>query len=447
MCINYSFMSIMSRILLTAIIAAISAATLSAQDLIDRQTQATIDSHKIIYIDGRPDSIREKAIADSMRQVVGKFFYDQFRHFMEPAAPYFLFMSKDAGLTLGIGGAVRMRAYYDWHGSPNAAGFSPILLPMTPDPTSRRSFNTTPSGTCFFLRLIGNNSTIGEYQLYIEANFTGYEGRDLRLKKAYATVRDFTVGYAPSSFSDPAAMPAMVDAAGPNNKVSPTSVLVRYMPRIKERWTVAVSVETPSTQADVDGVNNSAVRDYVPDFAAFAQYQWSESQHVRLSGILRTLPYRNRLTERNHSVIGWGVQLSSVTHITPNLTGYLTANYGHGYGSLGGDLAIGNFDLIPRTPQAGEMYAPRSWGWCAGLQYNFRPNLFVTVLGSQSRFDPSGSVSPDTYKTGLLAAANIFWMITPRLTTAAEFNLGQRRDYSGARHTSYRAGAMCQFSF
>lgn len=419
----------------------------SAEDLIDQQTRAAIESHKLVYLDGKGDSLEQRHDIDSMRRVVSKFFYDQFQHFLDPAAPYFMLMSKDAGLSLGIGGAVRMRAYYDWGGSPNNAGFSPMLLPMAADPTSRRSFSATPSGTCFFVRLIGQNDVIGEYQLYVETDFTGYNGRDLKLKKAYAMVRDFTVGYASSTFADPAAEPAMVDAAGPNNKVGPTSVLVRYMPTIKDRWVVAVSAELPSTAADVDNVNNAKVRDYLPDFAAFAQYQWSESQHVRLSGMVRTLPYRNLLTKTNHNVVGWGLQLSAVCHPTSHLTTYLTANYGHGYGSMGGDLQLGNYDLISVSPDAGQMYAPASWGWCAGLQYNFKPNLFMTLIGSQTRFSPSHTVSPDTYKTGLLGAANLFWLITPRLTTGLEFCLGHRLDFSGDKHTSYRMGAMCMFSF
>lgn len=432
------------------LICAFTAVAVSAQtsrNMVDRQADATIASHKLVYIDGTPDSLQRAADLDSMRLVLGKFYYDQFRHVQSPEAPYFLFMSKEASLTLGIGGGVRMRAYYDWHGSPNAAGFSPILLPMTPDPSSRRSFSTTPSGTYLFLRMIGNNSVLGEYQLYIEADFSGYQGRDFKLKKAYAMVRDFTVGYAASTFSDPAAQPSMVDAAGPNSKISTTSVLVRYMPQISEHWVAAVSAETPSTASDVDGVNNAACRDYMPDFAAFGQFQWGRGQHIRLSGIVRTLPYTNLVARRNRSVVGWGLQLSSVAHLSSRITSYATFNYGHGHASMTGDLQAGSYDLIPTDPKSGTMYAPRSWGWCTALQYNFRPNLYATLIGSQTRFDPTHPVAPTTYKTGLLGAVNLFWLITPRLTVATEFLVGQRRDMSGLRHTSYRADAMCMFSF
>ena len=93
----------------------------------------------------------------------------------------------------------------------------------------------------------------------------------------------------------------------------------------------------------------------MPDWAAFAQYEWQRGQHVRVAGILRTLPYRNLVKEQNHNIAGWGVQLSSVAHPLPQLTTYLNVSYGHGYESLGGDLLIGNYDLVADTSEPGKL--------------------------------------------------------------------------------------------
>lgn len=418
-----------------------------AQSHVDAWNDSLTASHRLVYLDGKPAPAEINSYVDSVRRVIGKFYYDQFHHFQDPEAPYFLFLSKDAALAMGIGGAVRMRAYYDWGGAVPASAFAPYLIPVTPDPAAKRAVSATPSGTCLFFRVIGQNKTLGEYQLYIEADFTGYQGRDFKLKKAYAMINDFTVGYAPSTFSDPAALPPMVDAAGPNNKIAPTTCLLRYMPVIRGRFVLAVSAEMPSTAADYTGTETARVRDWLPDLAAFAQYQWERGQHVRLSGIIRTLPYRDLTAGRNRNVAGWGVQLSSVAHPLPQLTTYLTANYGHGYASLGGDLLMGNYDLTAMPGSPGRMYAPRSWGWCAGVQYNIRPNLFFTVLGSQTRYCPRRPVAGDEYGTGYVAAANVFWMMTKRMTVAAEFDYGYRRNADGAGRSSRRANLMCQFAF
>lgn len=403
--------------------------------------------HKIVNLDGGVSlSASNAEYVDSVRRVIANFYYDQFRHFQDPEAPYFLFMSKDAGLAMGIGGAVRMRGYFDWGGAVPASGFAPYLIPMTPDPTRPRQLGTTPAGTCLFFRVIGRNKLLGQYQLYIETNFNGYSARDLHLKKAYAIINDVTVGYASSTFSDPAAVPPTVDAQGPNNKITPTRVLIRYMPSFG-RYSVGVSAETPDTEVAVDGVSTARVASYLPEGAALVQYQWAPGQHVRLAGIVRNLAYRNLREQANHNVTGWGLQLSSVAHPAYPLTTYFTASYGHGYQQLGGDMLIGSYDLVANPSEQGSLYAPAGFGWCLGLQYNFRPNLFASVSASQARYLPAHHVDPSTYKYGVFTAANIFWNMTPRMQVAAEFDWGMRRNFSGAHKAARRIGLMCQLSF
>lgn len=418
----------------------------SAQSLVDQQIDSAAAAHRILRIDDAGARL-EKPVSDEMRARFLEFYYDQFRNAQDPEAPYFMFMSKDSNLLMGIGGVVRMRAWYDWGGAIPSNGFSPILIPMTPDPTNRHHLGTTPAGTCLYFRLSGEAKFLGHYQAYIEANFNGYQGRDFHLKKAYVTAGAVTVGYASSTFSDPAAVPSTVDAAGPTNKLDHTTVLVRYMPRLAKHWLAAVSVEAPDTYVGADDVKTEACSDYMPDFAAMVQYDWGRAQHVRLGAVLRSLPYRDLVTERNHNPMGWGVQLSSVNHPCAPLTTYLTFNYGAGYAGMGGDLLAGAYDLMGTPGQAGKMYAPRSLGWCVGVQYNFRPNLFATLIGSQTRLYSKGGTPGSEYKYGLLGTANIFWNPIPAVQIGAQLDLGKRQNVSGAHRYARRIGLMAQLSF
>ncbi|MDE6467723.1 MAG: hypothetical protein K2L28_02365, partial [Muribaculaceae bacterium] len=155
---------------------AVFSADVVARSLADAQIDSTLNSNKVVFLDGKPSSDTDtQADIDSLRRVITMFYYDQFRHFSDPGAPYFLFLSKDAQLAMGIGGGVRMRAYYDWGGAVPASGFAPYLIPIPPSPTNMRHFGTSPAGTCLFFRVIGRNKLLGDYQLYIEANFNGYE--------------------------------------------------------------------------------------------------------------------------------------------------------------------------------------------------------------------------------------------------------------------------------
>lgn len=426
-----------------AIISSVPA--VSAQSLVDIQQDSLMASHKIVTIGAEPKE-KSQVYIDSVKTLIQNFYYDQFRHFQDPAAPYFLFMSHDASLAMGIGGAVRMRAYFDWDGAIPAPGFAPYLIPMNPDPAKMRNFDTTPAGTCLFFRVIGRNKALGNYQLYIEANFNGYKARDFHLKKAYAIVNDFTIGYANSTFSDPSALPPTVDAQGPSNKISPTSVLVRWMPKFKNRWVAAVSLETPDNSIAATD-STSVVDNWIPDAAAFIQYEWGRTSHIRLSGIVRALSYRDLVSQKNDYKAGWAVMLSSVAHPIDQLTTYATVNYGRGYASLGGDLLIGAYDLIAHPGISGRLYAPASFGWCLGVQYNFRPNLFVSASLSETRFLPSHAVDPSEYRYGLAGNVNIFWNLTPRMQVGAEFDYGKRKNFSGEFRWAKRIGAVAQFSF
>lgn len=439
-------MNFLRKILLTgAIVAAIGGMqSVSAQSMEEIQRDSLKKSHRVVALDKHTDTEN----ADSIRRIVDAFYYDQFRHFQDPAAPYFLFMSRDSQLAMGIGGAVRMRGWYDWAGSMPSNGFVPYFIPVgVNDPANRHKLGTTPAGTCLFFRVIGMNKRFGNYQLYIEGDFSGYANRGFTLKKAYAIINDWTIGYASSTFSDPAAVSPTVDAAGPNNKMSATDVLVRWMHTWNGKWSLGASVETPSDRVEGDGTLTRAASQWLPDFAMLAQYEWGGSQHVRLAGVVRTLPYCNLQTGKTINKAGWGVQLSSVARPSRHITTYLTANTGQGYAGLGGDLLIGAYDLVADAAKPGELYAPTSFGWSAGVQYNFTPSVFMSGTFAQTRYLPSHKIDPSDYKYGLYAAVNLFWYFTPRIMAGAEIDLGKRQNFSGEHRWARRAGAVVQFSF
>lgn len=385
---------------------------------------------------------------DSIRSMIENFYIDQFRNYQDPAAPYFMFMSHDANMAMGVGGLVRMRAYFDPGNSMPQAAFSPYFIPMGDTPLNRNHFGTTPSGTSLFLRVLGRNTRIGSYQLYIQAKFNGYEGRDFRLSKAYATINDWTVGFATSTFSDGSAIAPTVDANGSTMSMDFSALLVRWMHTFeKSGITVAASVESPEMSLQTDGVNTDARSTSVPNFAAMVQYQWAPEQHVRLSAITRFLPYRDLLTGRNHTPVGYGLQLSTVVSPTRALTIYGIGNIGRSYSNVGGDFLLGDYDLVENVDCPGRLRTVPGFSYFLGLGYHFSHRLSMSMTFGQWRNLMSAPREADGYKYGLYGAANIFYDVTPRITIGAEANFGRRQNFNGAHAWGRRVGAMCQFSF
>ena len=410
---------------------------------VEEQHKALVNDHKIVFF-----GEGETPESDSIRNLVENFYYDQFRSFQDPQAPYFLFMSRDTQLAMGIGGVVRMRGYFDWGGTTGIPGFSTYFIPVKRDELNRQVLGTTPAGTALFFRVIGPTKRLGSYQLYIEANFNGYQSRDFHLKKAYAVLNDWTIGYAPSTFGDGAAVAPTVDSSGPTMKMDATNVLIRYMHHFRKTGMyVAASVETPSMTLQTDGTQTAARSEFLPNFAAMVQYEWATGQHVRLSGIARFLPYRDLINGRNHQAVGYGFQLSTVFRPVAPLTVYGTVNAGKSYSNFGGDFLLGKYDLVTDTKNPGKLCTVPGWGYFLGLQYNFTPQLFMSATFGQGRYLPSTGVEGTDYKYGLYSAINVFWDVTPRIRFGAEANLGKRQDFNGEHGWARRVGALAQFSF
>ncbi len=178
--------------------------------------------------------------------------------------------------------------------------------------------------------------------------------------------------------------------AGANGVNSKTNVLVRYAHTFKyKHWSVAGSFEFPSSSINADGEYTKACDDYVPDLAAFAQYQWAGGEsHVRLSGLFRVLTYRDLVTAKNHDIVGWGAQVSTVLKVIPQLHLYGIASVGQGHASYTTDLGIDNFDLAADPHTKGKLYAPTAVGYVFGVTYYFKSNIFADLALSEQRYYP-----------------------------------------------------------
>ena len=428
-----------------------SSSVFFAEEIVDAQDDKKLISD--LRIEGMKNNTHviysgEGNPTDSLKSLLNMFYYDQFRHFQDPRAPYFMFLSKNGDLALGVGGQVKVRGYFDWHGSIPNDGFVPYDIPIPKNPTRMNALSASASGTGLFFSLLGNNKILGNFMAYFQADFSGYNNRGFRIKKAYISIRDWTAGYTVSTFEDTQAEPSTVDGAGPNGINSRKNVLVRYLRSFKKHWTVAGSVEFPSQSISADGIHTAACTPYIPDFVAFAQYQWDDgASHLRLSGLLRTLTYRDLMIGKNYNITGWGLQLSTVINPTPSLNIFGIISAGQGHASYTTDLGNGDFDLIPVVGNEGKLYAPWAAGLVIGTQYYFNQKLFMNVAFSEQTYYPKINPKDSSYKYGLYAVGNIFWDITPRFEVGFEYLHGKRKNFNGESGSANRLMAMFLVSF
>lgn len=387
---------------------------------------------------------------DSVQSTIALFYINQFRHFQDPKAPYFMLMSKDSRLAMGVGGKVKFNGWYGWNGALSSSDFNPSGITIPHDPSAMRELGASASGTAVFFTLLGRSNRFGNYMAYVEGKFSGYNHVDFTLKKAYITLGNWTGGLATSTFCDPASQTPTVDGSGPNGRMDRSNILVRYMHTFgkNRHWTVAGSFEFPSSDVTDDGVHTKKSPDYIPDLAALGQYQWDGGlSHVRISGLLRFIPYRDLVVGKNHTKAGWGLQLSTVVKAASPLTFYGHATIGEGHASYIGDLGDAGIDLIPDPSQPGKLRAPTIFSYSVGAKYNFTDNLYSCLAFSQLSNHPGSGAAPDMYKSGLYGAVNFFWDISPRFTVGAEYLIGRRENISGSHACADRVDAMLEFSF
>lgn len=406
-----------------------SAASLSAQTVPDRAIVLSGDT-----------------TADDHRQNIAIMYSRNNLAFEDPAAPRFLFLDKKGTVALGIGGYVKAVGMYDMRGAVNNNGFYTNMIPVPGNPAQRERFGATANNSSIFLKLVSRPTKLGRIIVYIQSNFTGDDGNyGFKLKQAYVSIGNMTFGKARTVFSDAPAMAPTVDDQGPSGQVSAKNMLIKYESPSYSGFSYAVSVEVPDASYTT-GTNASAISQRFPDIPLYLQYAWNGGEsHVRASGILRELSYRNNIAADNKFATGWGVQFSAISKIVGGLTVFGHYTYGKGIASYINDLADLGYDLIPDGN--GKLHAPGSAGWTAGLQYDFTSDFFMSASYSQARLYDNKELGGDCYNYGQYIAANAFYNPIPDLRVGLEYLHGIRNNLNGECGHANRLEAMVQFSF
>ncbi len=381
---------------------------------------------------------------DSVRQLISAFYEEQFRQFHDPEAPTFMFLTRDSRLAMGIGGKVMLRGWYDWHGSQPGPGFYPFNIKIPSDPTENRYLGSSINNTSVIATILGRRNSL-RFRLYVQATFFSPH---IEIQRAYVQLNDFTLGLATSTFEDIGAAPPTIDSQGPNGRITKDQVLARYIHTFKNGWSIGGGIEIPSARINAIDNETKACREHTPDIAALLQYSWDHgSSYVRLSGLFRSMTYRNLLTNKNHNVTGWGAQLSGTAATTPSLILYYSGVVGQGIGSYETDFLSQNYDLVGERDKPGELTAPLMMGLTAGVQYWFSPKVFASLSAGKLQYYQKNPLHDSEYRYGLYGAANLFWKYTPRLLSGIEYIVGKRKNFNGAQRNANRLSLMVSYSF
>lgn len=358
--------------------------------------------------------------------------------------PRLAVVGKDRMFYLGIGGQFLGEGVFTWGDNMSSPLlFTPSsLTPATPGNGSSTQFGWQSSSIYLnFVAMPGSDNQIG---IFFKANFLG-NNNAFNCFHFYGKYRGLTAGYTNSLFTDGAAEPMTIDFEGPNGYPFITLFTAYWEQNFTKNFSGAIGIDAPSASMTT-GKSTQEVNQRIPAIPLYLQYSWNDGNaHVRLSGIVRPLQYRDIIEGKNKTEVGGGIQLSGMTGIAGGLSANFNATYGRGIGTyLQDDNGLGLDAVETTTP--GKMESVKTLGLTGGLSYAFSPKVTTNLTYSHLvNWLPQGaSVSDSKYRYGDYVAANVIWAVNKFVSAGIEYDYGHRKDFSG--EGLYANRLQCQFA-
>ncbi len=351
--------------------------------------------------------------------------------------PRFAIVGKDHKYYIGIGAQFLGEAVYDFGDNmPSTLLFTPSsITPATPG--NKGSLGFAWQSSSIYVNALALPGTKNQVGVFFKANFLG-NGNAFNCFHFYAKYRGLTAGYTTSLFADGAAEPMTIDFEGPNGYPFTTLFTAYWTQNFTKNFSGAIGVEAPTTSITT-GDKTATVNQRIPAIPLYLQYAWDEgNSHLRLSGLIRPMQYRNLAAGENKTLVGLGVQLSGMTKVVGPLSFSYNAAYGRGIGNyLQDDNGLG-LDAVA-TSNPGDMKMVKSLGVTAGLNCAFTPKLSSNLVYSHlTNWLPShAQVEGSQYRYGDYVAANVIYNINNFVSAGIEYDYGLRKSFDATTlHTN-----------
>lgn len=400
------------------------------------------------------DAVRQAALLNRLAMESAKQDYNETHRpgFSQAEKPQFIFTTKKNTFSFAVGGFVALRADYQFNGIVDSHDFIPYEIPIPGNYATRQEMELDATTSRIFLKAISNTRALGRVQIFMDMDFRGgSEGSYIpRLRSAYVSFKGLTLGRDITTFCDLQASPTTIDFQGPNAYNLNFAPLIRYeVSFARKHLTFGAAIEMPKMLATYN-TNFAYIPQRVPDFPMYLQYAWGAKRdsHIRASGILRNMYLRDLRTDKNTSLLGWGVQFSGNIKVCRGFELFMNGVYGEGITPYIQDLTGSGLDFTPDPADPTRVQTMPMWGWQAAGQINLSRRLFVSGGYSVVNVEKKhGAFAPDEYKQGQYIFGNIFYALTPRCKVAAEYLYGTRENMNNKKNSANCVNVMIKYNF
>lgn len=359
--------------------------------------------------------------------------------------PRFAIVGKDRQFYLGIGAQFLGEAAYDFGGDMS----SPVLFVpsslSTPAPGNDKALGFGWQSSSVYLNFVAMPHSKDKIGIFFKGNFMG-DNNAFNCDHLYARYRGLTVGYTTGTFTDGAAEPMTIDFEGPNGYPYMTLFNASWQQNFGKHLSAGIGIEAPTANLTT-GNEAQQINQCAPAVPAYVQYAWDGgTSHLRLSGLVRPMRYRDLVSSKNRTMTGLGIQLSGMATVAGPLSVQYNAVYGRGIADYIQDDNGMNLDAVA-SRRAGRLEMTRSLGVTAGMSYTISPKLSANAVYSHvlNTFGDKAVVDGDRYRYGDYVAANLIWTINKFMSAGVEYDYGHRKSVDNASQHCNRV--QCQIAF
>lgn len=284
----------------------------------------------------------------------------------------------------------------------------------------------------------------------------------IRLRHAYGEFGQFLAGQTNSLFMDGDIFPNTIDYWGPSGMVFLRNPQIRWTP-IKGNQTFAVAIENPGN--DIDSGQYREVADFpgaqgdqeLPDLTA--QYRMKgDWGHVQVAGILRWIgtevlgdtdpgPDEDLGVLYDDDDTGWGINLTSAINVLERDAIRVGIVYGEGIASYMNDGGMdAGPDRAPGDPGV-QLEAVELTGVSAYYDHWWSDQWSSSAGYSFTKVDNTDGQTPDTFKKGQYASANLLYYPVENVMVGAELLWGEREDFDGDDGDDTRLQISFKYNF
>jgi hypothetical protein len=304
-------------------------------------------------------------------------------------------------------------------------------------------------------------TALGEINAQFDIDFFGV-GVDagqttIRLRHAYASLGQFGFGQTESPFMDLNVFPNAVDYWGPHGMVFFRNVQARWTP-VQGNSELMFALERPGASPDAGEyagrieLEDVRVRFPVPDLSAAFKWGGHDWGYLRVAGILRYTEWDdvgNQPFDLSGDAVGWGVNASTNLNLGKRVVFRGQVTYGEGIQNYMNDAPV---DLGAEL--TGDAATPLTavplpiLGFSAYFDFNWSDKWSSTAGYSRTDTDNSDSQSPNAFKAGQYASANLLWYPVPNMFVGPEVQYIHRENFDDGFETDgFRVQVSAKYSF